>query len=46
MTDVHAPVMKKLDPEWIILITQAKSIGLSIQEVQEFIRRKSHHKLQ
>ncbi|PLR69099.1 anti-repressor SinI family protein [Bacillus sp. UMB0893] len=29
--------MKKLDYEWLQLITQAKELGITIEEVKEFL---------
>ncbi|MFA1820356.1 anti-repressor SinI family protein [Virgibacillus oceani] len=46
MKDVYTTELKKMDPEWITLVKQAKSLGLSAKEVQEFIRRKSTLSLQ
>ncbi|PFK67542.1 hypothetical protein COJ21_23975 [Priestia megaterium] len=33
-------VAEKLDQEWIILIQEAKEIGLSVEEVKEFLDSK------
>ncbi|WP_394555766.1 SinR repressor domain-containing protein dimerization (plasmid) [Priestia aryabhattai] len=36
-------VSEKLDQEWIILIREAREIGLSVKEVKEFLGNKSSH---
>ncbi|QNU03898.1 anti-repressor SinI family protein [Peribacillus butanolivorans] len=39
-------MQKKMDAEWIHLILEAKSVGVSIQEVRDFIQNlnNQHHK--
>ena len=32
------PVRKILDEEWIILMEEARELGLTLEEVKEFIR--------
>ncbi len=32
------PVRKTLDEEWIILMEEARELGLTLEEVKEFIR--------
>ena len=31
----------KIDPEWVLLMLKAKELGLSIEEIQAFIRSRS-----
>ncbi|WP_180954666.1 anti-repressor SinI family protein [Bacillus sp. V5-8f] len=33
-----------LDPEWVELIMKAKEIGLSVEEIREFLRRTLNEK--
>ncbi|MFJ5621701.1 anti-repressor SinI family protein [Peribacillus loiseleuriae] len=34
---------KDIDQEWILLMVEAKKVGLSIQEVRKFIANRSHY---
>lgn len=40
MNNKKGIVTEKLDQEWIILIQEAKEIGLSVEEVKEFLDSK------
>ncbi|MED4227726.1 anti-repressor SinI family protein [Neobacillus cucumis] len=33
------PVEKELDQEWLDLINEAKNLGLSIEEIKEFLSK-------
>ncbi|WP_454861510.1 anti-repressor SinI family protein [Peribacillus frigoritolerans] len=33
-------MQKKIDAEWVNLVLEAKSLGVSIQEVRDFIQNK------
>ncbi|MFG6147953.1 anti-repressor SinI family protein [Halobacillus sp. B23F22_1] len=37
------PDVKTLDAEWVRLVKEARDMGLSIEEVKEFIRKTSFH---
>lgn len=36
-------VKRMLDPEWVKLILQAKQLGLTIEEVREFFKKKAEY---
>lgn len=36
------PVVKKLDVEWVLLLEQAKAMGLDVEEIREFLHRTGH----
>jgi DNA-binding transcriptional MerR regulator len=44
MNVIEGMYREKLDEEWITLILSAKQIGLSVEEVREFI--KQHQKME
>ncbi|MCP3028067.1 anti-repressor SinI family protein [Halobacillus sp. A5] len=37
------PDQKALDTEWVKLVKEARDLGLTIEEVREFIKMKSSH---